>query len=41
MISNGWKRKVKEAGFTGEIRHKVPMSEVTSFKIGGPADCIL
>jgi UDP-N-acetylmuramate dehydrogenase len=41
MISNGWERKIKKAGFQGEIRHKVPMSEVTSFRIGGPADCIL
>lgn len=41
MITNGWERRIKETGFTGEIRHKVPMSEVTSFKIGGPADCIL
>ena len=41
MITNGWKRRITEAGFAGEIRQKVPMSEVTSFKIGGPADCIL
>jgi UDP-N-acetylmuramate dehydrogenase len=41
MIANGWEQKVKKAGFQGEIRQKVPLSEVTSFRIGGPADCLL
>jgi UDP-N-acetylmuramate dehydrogenase len=41
MIANGWERKIKKAGFQGEIRQGVLMSEVTSFRIGGPADCIL
>ena len=41
MIANGWERKIKKAGFQGEIRQTVPLSEITSFKIGGPADCIL
>lgn len=41
MITNGLERRIKKAGFRGEIRHGVPLSEVTSFKIGGPADVIL
>ena len=41
MIANGWERRIKKAGFQGEIRQKVPLREVTSFRIGGPADCIL
>jgi UDP-N-acetylmuramate dehydrogenase len=41
MTANGWERKIKEAGFQGEIRRAVPMSEVTSFRIGGPADVLL
>jgi UDP-N-acetylmuramate dehydrogenase len=41
MIANGWERKIKKAGFQGEIQQTVPLSEITSFKIGGPADCIL
>jgi UDP-N-acetylmuramate dehydrogenase len=41
MITNGWERRIKKAGFRGEIRREVPMSEITSFRIGGPADCIL
>jgi UDP-N-acetylmuramate dehydrogenase len=41
MITNGLERRIKKAGFRGEIQHEVPLSEVTSFKIGGPADVIL
>jgi UDP-N-acetylmuramate dehydrogenase len=41
MITNGWERRIKKAGFQGEIQQGVPLSKVTSFRIGGPADCIL
>jgi UDP-N-acetylmuramate dehydrogenase len=41
MITNGLEKKIKKAGFVGDVRQGVPMSEVTSFRIGGPADCIL
>jgi UDP-N-acetylmuramate dehydrogenase len=41
MITNGLERRIKKAGFKGKIRRAVPMSEVTTFKIGGPADWIL
>jgi UDP-N-acetylmuramate dehydrogenase len=41
MINNGLERRIRKDGFRGEIRRGVPMSEITSFKIGGPADLIL
>jgi UDP-N-acetylmuramate dehydrogenase len=41
MITNGWEQRIKKAGFQGAIRQGVPLREVTSFRIGGPADCIL
>jgi UDP-N-acetylmuramate dehydrogenase len=41
MIANGLERRIRKAGFVGDVRRGVPMSEVTSFRIGGPADCIL
>jgi UDP-N-acetylmuramate dehydrogenase len=41
MIGNGWGQRIKKAGFKGEIRQEVPLSEITSFRIGGPADVLL
>ena len=41
MITNGLERRIKKTGFRGEFRRAVPLSEVTSFKIGGPADVVL
>jgi UDP-N-acetylmuramate dehydrogenase len=41
MITNGLEKRIRDNGFTGDVRRAVPMSEVTSFRIGGPADCIL
>jgi UDP-N-acetylmuramate dehydrogenase len=41
MINNGLERGIRKAGFKGMIRREVPMSEVTSLRIGGPADLIL
>jgi UDP-N-acetylmuramate dehydrogenase len=41
MITNGLEKKIRDNGFTGDVRRGVPMSEVTSFRIGGPADYIL
>jgi UDP-N-acetylmuramate dehydrogenase len=41
MITNGLERMIRKAGFGGDIRRGVPMSEITSIRIGGPADVIL
>ncbi|OGP53265.1 MAG: UDP-N-acetylenolpyruvoylglucosamine reductase [Deltaproteobacteria bacterium RBG_13_52_11] len=41
MINNGLERRIRKDGFKGKIRQGVPMSEITSFRIGGPADLIL
>jgi UDP-N-acetylmuramate dehydrogenase len=41
MMDNGLERRIRKAGFKGAIRRGVPMSEVTSLRIGGPADLIL
>jgi hypothetical protein len=41
MINNGWGQRIKKTGFKGGIRQGVPMSEITSFRIGGPADVLL
>jgi UDP-N-acetylmuramate dehydrogenase len=41
MITNGLARRIRKTGFGGDIRRGVPMSEITSFRIGGPADLIL
>src|SRR4030042_2260751 len=41
MINNGRERRIRKDGFKGKIRQGVPMSEITSFRIGGPADLIL
>jgi UDP-N-acetylmuramate dehydrogenase len=41
MMNNGLESRIRKAGFTGDIRRRVPMSEVTSLRIGGPADLIL
>jgi UDP-N-acetylmuramate dehydrogenase len=41
MTNNTLERAIRKKGFTGEIRQGVPMSEITSFRIGGPADLCL
>ena len=41
MITNGLEKRINKAGFRGDIKRGVPMSEITSFRIGGPADLIL
>jgi len=41
MTSSTIERSIRKKGFQGKIRHGVPMSEITSFKIGGPADLLL
>jgi UDP-N-acetylmuramate dehydrogenase len=41
MSNNTMARAIKKKGFAGEIRREVPMSEITSFRIGGPADLCL
>lgn len=41
MTNNTLERVIRKKGFTGEIRQGVPMSEITSFRIGGPADLVL
>lgn len=41
MSTNGLERRIRKAGFAGDIRQGVLMSEITSFGIGGPADLIL
>ncbi|UCC66369.1 MAG: UDP-N-acetylmuramate dehydrogenase [Deltaproteobacteria bacterium] len=33
--------RIRKEGFKGEARRQAPMREITSFKIGGPADLIL
>jgi UDP-N-acetylmuramate dehydrogenase len=40
MINNGLEKRIRKEGFRGDIRHAVPMSEITSLRIGGPADII-
>jgi UDP-N-acetylmuramate dehydrogenase len=40
MISDGLEAGIRKAGFKGAIRNKVLMSEITSLRIGGPADLI-
>ena len=40
MINNGFEKRIRKEGFRGDIRHAVPMSEITSLRIGGPADLI-
>jgi UDP-N-acetylmuramate dehydrogenase len=40
MSYNGLERSIRKNGFKGAILRGVPMSEVTSFRIGGPADLI-
>jgi UDP-N-acetylmuramate dehydrogenase len=40
MINNGLEKRIRKGGFRGEIRHTVAMSEITSLRIGGPADII-
>jgi len=41
MINNTLERVIRKSGFKGKIRREVPMSEITSFRIGGPADLVL
>jgi UDP-N-acetylmuramate dehydrogenase len=41
MTANTIARTIRKKGFAGEIRQGVRMSEVTSFRIGGPADLCL
>jgi len=41
MTNNTLERGLRKKGFQGEIRRGVPMSEITSFRIGGPADLCL
>jgi UDP-N-acetylmuramate dehydrogenase len=41
MTDHTLERSIRKKGFTGEIRRGVPMSEITSFRIGGPADLVL
>jgi UDP-N-acetylmuramate dehydrogenase len=41
MMNNGLESRIRKAGFKGDIRRGVSMSEVTSLRIGGPADLIL
>jgi UDP-N-acetylmuramate dehydrogenase len=41
MTNNTLERVIRKKGFQGKIRRGVPMSEVTSFRIGGPADLCL
>jgi UDP-N-acetylmuramate dehydrogenase len=40
MINNGLEKRIRKEGFRGDIRHAISMSEITSLKIGGPADII-
>jgi UDP-N-acetylmuramate dehydrogenase len=41
MTNNTLERSIRKKGFQGKIRREVPMSEITSFRIGGPADLCL
>jgi UDP-N-acetylmuramate dehydrogenase len=41
MTNNTLERVIRKSGFKGKIRREVPMSEITSFRIGGPADLVL
>jgi UDP-N-acetylmuramate dehydrogenase len=41
MTNNTLERAIRKKGFSGEIRRGVPMREITSFRIGGPADLCL
>jgi UDP-N-acetylmuramate dehydrogenase len=40
MINNGLEKKIRKEGFRGDIRRAISMSEITSLRIGGPADII-
>jgi UDP-N-acetylmuramate dehydrogenase len=41
MTNSCLERRIRKNGFKGAIRRGVPMSEITSFRIGGPADLVL
>jgi len=41
MTNSVLERCIRKNGFKGAIRREVPMSEITSFRIGGPADLVL
>ncbi|MCJ7663120.1 MAG: UDP-N-acetylmuramate dehydrogenase [Desulfobacterales bacterium] len=41
MTNSCLERSIRKNGFKGAIRRGVPMSEITSFRIGGPADLVL
>jgi UDP-N-acetylmuramate dehydrogenase len=41
MTNDALERSIRKKGFQGNIRHGVPMSKITSFRIGGPADLLL
>ena len=41
MVNGALEERIKKEGFRGNIRRQVPMRELTSFRIGGPADLIL
>jgi len=41
MINGALEKKIRKEGFRGNIRQQIPMRELTSFRIGGPADLIL
>jgi UDP-N-acetylmuramate dehydrogenase len=41
MTNNTLERGLRKKGFQGKSQRGVPMSEITSFRIGGPADLVL
>ena len=41
MTNSTLERSIRKKGFQGKIQRGVPMSEITSFRIGGPADLCL
>jgi UDP-N-acetylmuramate dehydrogenase len=41
ITNNTLERSIRKKGFQGKIRRDVPMSGITSFRIGGPADLCL
>jgi hypothetical protein len=40
MIANGLIEKIRKAGYKGEIQQGVLLRTITSFQVGGLADCI-
>ncbi|MBW2039318.1 MAG: UDP-N-acetylmuramate dehydrogenase [Deltaproteobacteria bacterium] len=41
MTNGVLEERIRKEGFRGDVRRQVPMREITSFRIGGPADLIL